>query len=101
MSEYDVDNYEAALYNTAQRIIQKAVQIGENQPDAITDSVRTLLLKEAPEGMPLNWIMYIRDVAAALGEGTPGMDNESLMRRVGDAIVEVIDDGEVGDKNQL
>ena len=77
------------------------MQIGENQPDSIMDSVRTLLLKEAPEGMPLNWVMYIRDVAAALGEGAPGMDNKSLMRRVGDAIVEVIDDGEVGNKDKL
>ena len=96
MPEYDVDNYEAALYNTAQRIIQKAVQIGKLDPDTLTEAVRTLLVNEAPTGMPLAWVMYIRDVAAALGEEGSDMDHQSLMRRVGDAIVEVIDDGEVG-----
>ncbi len=96
MAQYEVDNYEAALYNTAQRVIHKAVSIGEHSPDTITAAVRDLLVNEAPEGMPLPWVMYIRNVAAALGEDGPDPERQALLRRVGDAIVEAIDEGEVG-----
>ena len=94
MATYEVDNFEKALFDTTHRIIEKAVALGEDVED-LSEVVRELLVKEAPEGMPLSWVMYIRKVAAALGEEGPDPRRQSLLRRVGDAIVEAIDEGEV------
>ena len=80
MATYEVDNFEKALFDTTHRIIEKAVALGEDVED-LSEVVRELLVKEAPEGMPLSWVMYIREVAAALGEEGPD-PREELARRL-------------------
>ena len=97
MVEYEVDNFERALFDTAQRVIEKAVALAEGEPEDLPDAVKKLLVKEAPEGMPLRWMIYIRNVAAALEEEGANPQRQALLRRVGDAIVEAIDEGEVND----
>jgi len=97
MAGYEVDNFEKALFDTAQRIIEKAVALGEEESGDLSDSVRTLLIREAPKGMPLSWIIYLRNVATALGEEEVDTQRQAILRRVGDAIVEAIDEGQVDD----
>ncbi|MFB3092548.1 MAG: hypothetical protein ACE1ZD_05040 [Dehalococcoidia bacterium] len=47
--------------------------------------------------MPLSWIIYLRNVATALGEEEVDTRRQAILRRVGDAIVEAIDEGQVDD----
>ena len=89
-----VDNFEKALFDTTHRIVAKAVVLSEKAQD-LAEAIRELLAKEAPEGMPLGWVMYIREVAAGLGQDGPDTRRQTLLRRVGDAIVEAIDEGEI------
>lgn len=91
---YPVDNFEEALFDTTHRIVAKAVVLSE-QAQNLTEVVRELLTNEAPQGIPLDWVMHMREVAASLGQDGPDKKRQTLLRRVGDAIVEAIDEGEI------
>ncbi len=52
-------------------------------------------MREAPEGMPLSWAVYLRRVAGSLGAGESDPERREGLRRVGAAIVEALDEGEV------
>lgn len=89
------ESFDAALVSATHRIIGKAMVFEGMDSETLKDAVRDLIKEEAPDGIPLEWVMYIRDIAAALSDEGTGPEGQPFSRRIGDAIVEVIDEGEV------
>jgi hypothetical protein len=95
MSSAETSSFDRALYTRARGIIDKTLALAETEPEDLSRAVGELLIQEAPEGMPMEWAMYLKEVAASFEEEGADPGRQTLLRRVGDAIVEAIDEGEV------
>jgi hypothetical protein len=85
------------LAQAALRKIDGAVKEAESGRQDLLTMAQEVLTREAPQGMPLDWVMYIKSVASKLGEEEHQADRKVMLKRVGAALVEAIDEGEVTD----
>ncbi len=97
MSLTPSDSYSDALAQAAMRIVDGAVQEAEAGRQDLLSIAQEVLTREAPQGMPLDWVMYIKTVASRLGEDVEEAERRAILKRVGAALVEAIDEGEVTD----
>ncbi|MBM3924903.1 MAG: hypothetical protein FJ320_02795 [SAR202 cluster bacterium] len=95
MSRRSSDSYSDALAQAAMRIIDGVVQEAESGREDLLSTAQEVLTREAPQGMPLDWVMYIKSVASKLGDEEEETGRKALLKRVGAALVDAIDEGEV------
>jgi len=73
------------------------MQEAESGRQDLLSLAQEVLTREAPQGMPLDWVMYIKSVASRLGEDEEVAERRAMLKRVGAALIEAIDEGEVTD----